>query len=170
MIPLLENWPVGEPVSAISLMQPWACAVVDYGKEVENRSRWNYKHRGPVVIHASASRPYAEAFETFLEIAKDEGYTDEDLAGITPESYPVDVFPHGCIVGVANLVEVFTKENPIPDEHPAKDSPWLFDDAGAWLYLTDAMSVQDVPFKGFVGLFKVPYDIAVALKPYTVDT
>jgi hypothetical protein len=166
MIELLDNWPAGEPVPAISLMQPWASAVADYGKDVENRSRWNYKHRGPVLIHASSSRPYSEAFERFIEIAKEDGWSDEALTDITPQSYPAALFPHGCIVAVANLAEVFTKENPPPDDHPASGSPWLFEDAGAWLYITDVVSVQEVPFKGFVGIFKVPYDIASALQPW----
>ena len=81
----------------------------------------------------------------------------------------VDLFPHGCIVGVANLVEVFTANNPPPADHPMNESPWRFPTAGAWLYLTDAISVQDVTFKGFVGLFKVPYEVASALKPWPND-
>jgi hypothetical protein len=105
VIDLLKTWPVGEPVPAISLMQPWASAVADYGKDCENRSKWPFKHRGPIIIHASRTRPYMEDFEEFKKIAKEDGWTDEDLSDIAEDSYPLDLFPHGCIVGVANLAE-----------------------------------------------------------------
>ena len=150
-------------------MQPWASAVVDYGKDVENRSKWPFKHRGPIIIHASKSRPYGEDFKRFKEIAKEDGWSDEDLSDITEDSYPLDLFPHGCIVGVGDLAEVYTAKNPPPADHPMHESPWRFSTAGAWLHLTDVVSVQDVPYKGFVGLFKVPYEIAAALKPWPDD-
>ncbi len=147
-------------------MQPWASAVADYGKDVENRSRWHFKHRGPVLIHASATKPTLESFEAFLAIAKKDSWADEDLPDISDGTYPTDLFPHGCIVGIANLVDVFTPKNPPPVDHQVNQSPWKFADANAWLYLTDVVSVQEVKFKGFVGLFKVPYEIASALEPW----
>ncbi len=165
MIELLKNWPVGQPVPAISLRQPWASAVVDYSKDVENRSRWPFKHRGPIIIHASATKPTLEDFETFLKRAKDDDWGEEDLPDISSGTYPVELFPHGCILGLARLVDVFTPASPPPDDHEVNKSPWKSPDAGAWLYVTDPISVQDVPFKGFVGLFSVPYEIASALEP-----
>jgi hypothetical protein len=172
MIDLLKNWPVGEPVPAISLMQPWASAVADYGKDVENRKRRPFKHRGPIVIHASRTRPYAEDFQLFLKLAKENGSSEEDLVGIiNPDSsYSPETFPHGCIVAVANLVDVFSRTNPPPEDHPMNESPWKFADAGSWLYLTDVTSVKDVDSKGFVGLFKVPYEIASKLEPFSDTT
>ena len=40
-------------MKALSLRQPWAWAVVEAGKDVENR-RWNTKFRGDFLIHAAS--------------------------------------------------------------------------------------------------------------------
>ena len=40
---------------AVSIHQPWAWAILNAGKDVENRS-WRTHHRGPILIHASATR------------------------------------------------------------------------------------------------------------------
>ena len=43
------------------------------------------------------------------------------------------------------------------------------DDAGFWLHLSDIVPCEPVPFKGQVGLFKVPYDVAASLRDLKVD-
>jgi hypothetical protein len=76
MLDLLKNWPVSKAVPAISLRQPWASAVTDFGKDVENRNRWPFKHRGPLIIHASSTKPFLD-FQRFIELTKSSGYTHE---------------------------------------------------------------------------------------------
>ncbi len=41
-------------METISIQQPWAWLIVSgqAGKDIENRTRWHYKHRGRVQIHA----------------------------------------------------------------------------------------------------------------------
>ena len=133
MIDLLKNWPVGEPVPAISLRQPWASAVAFFSKDIENRSNWPFKHRGPLIIHASKTVPYGEDFERFIELAREADFTDEDLEGISANSYRSGLFPQGYILGVANLAEVFRNGDTIPDEHPVHESRWKSTDAKYWL-------------------------------------
>lgn len=58
---------------AISLRQPWATAVLFFGKDVENRSKWHFKHRGPLIIHASKSLPYRDDIESFVKRAREDG-------------------------------------------------------------------------------------------------
>ena len=41
----------------LTVRQPWAWAIIQVGKDVENRS-WPTKHRGPLLIHVGS------AFET----------------------------------------------------------------------------------------------------------
>jgi hypothetical protein len=41
-------------MKAISIKQPWAWAICNAGKDVENRD-WHTNYRGPVLIHASKS-------------------------------------------------------------------------------------------------------------------
>ena len=47
-------------VKAVSVVQPWADAILYYGKNVENRKWWKARYRGWLVIHASSTRPRPE--------------------------------------------------------------------------------------------------------------
>jgi len=40
-------------IKALTIRQPWAFAILNLGKDVENRS-WRTRHRGPLLIHAAA--------------------------------------------------------------------------------------------------------------------
>jgi len=168
MIELLRRWPKDEPVPAISLRQPWATAVLYFGKDVENRSRWPFRHRGPLILHASKTTPHIDDFRRFFDLAKQDGcpqsilkdFKQEVNAGQCPE-----VFLFGCILGVVNLTEVFGPDDEVPDDHPARESPWADEDADYWLYFEDVVRVEAVDFKGAVGMFKVPYEVASTLRP-----
>lgn len=74
-----RDWPIGEPVPAISLRQPWATAVLFFGKDVENRSLWRFKHRGPIIIHASKSVPYQNEIEACVRCAREDGVDEKSL-------------------------------------------------------------------------------------------
>lgn len=163
MIEILKNWPAGAPVPAISLRQPWAVAVIFFGKDIENRSNWPYKHRGPLIIHASKSKPNLQDVEGMVKCAREDGVEDQDMEVFIAGSYP-EWLPLGEIVAVANLADVFGPDNNPAEEHPAAGSPWATNAANYWLYLTDVAPVKPVPFKGFVGMFKVPYDVAASLE------
>jgi upstream activation factor subunit UAF30 len=164
---LLRDWPKGEPVPAISIRQPWAAAVVWLGKDVENRSRWLFKHRGPLLIHASSADFDASDVKTMLEIARDDGVPASVLKAFSPTKHTAEAYAQGDIVAVVRLADVFGKEGDLPEGHPAADSPWASDDAGYWLYLTDVEPCVPHPFKGQVGLFSVPYEVAKSLAPFS---
>ena len=42
-------------MKCLSILQPWAWAIIHGGKDVENRT-WRTAYRGPLLIHASLSR------------------------------------------------------------------------------------------------------------------
>jgi hypothetical protein len=46
--------PVNEEMTALSIQQPWAWAILHAGKDIENRT-WNPQYRGELAIHASAT-------------------------------------------------------------------------------------------------------------------
>lgn len=165
LIDILKHWPINEPVPTISLRQPWASAVLYFGKDVENRTRWPFKYRGPLIIHASKSQPFAEDVRAFLDCAREDGATDEELRGISPERLPADVAIGGYIVGVVNLVDVFCDTRPAPPDHPIFASPWRLESSPYSLYLENAIAVQPLCARGSLGLFKTPYDIAASLTP-----
>jgi hypothetical protein len=163
VISLLKGWPAGEPVPAISIRQPWAAAVVWLNKDVENRSQWRFKYRGPVLIHASKAAIYAEDVDEVVKKAREAGAPESALKDFV-EAEGSDVFAQGSIVGVACLTDVFGEADELPEDHPVNGSPWVKDDAPYWLYLADPVPCVPVPFRGQVGLFKVPYDVAMSLR------
>jgi hypothetical protein len=163
---LLRDWPKGEPVPAISIKQPWAAAVAFLGKDVENRSRWLFKYRGTVLIHASGAKFYAEDVEAMLKIARDDGVPEDVLENFTPTGYKEGLYAQGAIVAVARLEDVFAESDEIPEDHPAAGSPWASDEAGYWLHLSDVEPCSPLAYKGQVGLFKVPYEVASLLTPF----
>jgi len=165
MLDILKTWPKGEPVPAISIRQPWASLAAWGIKDVENRSGWRYKHRGPLIIHASKTGPYLDDIEEARKLAKRDKVDREFLDWMHPDRFEETVFPGGAIVGVAILHDVFGPDDDIPEDHFSRVSPWASEEANYWLYLEDAVPLAPVPFSGRVGLFKVPYAIARRLKP-----
>ena len=163
---LLKDWPKGEPVPAISIRQPWAAAVVWLGKDIENRNHWIYKYRGPLIIHASASKFSADDLIEMLAIARKDGVPEEELDLFNPDGYVTDLLAQGAIVGVAKLTAVFGEDDELPTDELVADSPWGEDTCEHWLHLTEATPCEPAPFKGRVGLFKVPYEIAMSLRPF----
>lgn len=72
-------------VRGITLRQPWASAVADLGKDVENRT-WATPYRGLLAIHAG------------LRVERDA----VDELGIATDQR----LPRGCIIAVARLSDV----------------------------------------------------------------
>ncbi len=153
MIELLKDWPKGEPVPALSLQQPWASAVAFYGKDIENRSR-NFKYRGPLIIHASSTKPYIGNFDLFIKCAREDGIEEDDLNEIKKlleEGYIPGDFPLGCLLAVANLADCFRPGQTMPPDHPAAESPWV-EEGYNWLYFDDAVPIVPFEYKGVVGI------------------
>ena len=84
-------------VRVLSIQQPWAWAIVEGYKRVENRT-WTTKHRGAVLIHAGANVRGPEDFESLRR--------KHHLRA--PSRSEID---RGCIVGVAELIDVVTRKN-----------------------------------------------------------
>lgn len=53
---------------ALSIRQPWAGAIMWFGKDVENRT-WPMNYRGPILIHASLYEPDWHDFLAVRDIA-----------------------------------------------------------------------------------------------------
>ena len=172
MLEIFRGHRAGQPVPAMSLKQPWAGAVAFLGKDVENRSRWPFKYRGPIIIHASATTPFLEDFERMRKLAEEDGLEADLLEGLDPqneETFLAGLFEMGGIVAVANLVEVFGPDDEVPEDHPVTGSPWVNEEQDYWLYFSEVIPVKPVPFKGAVGMFKVPFEVARELEPFLAD-
>jgi hypothetical protein len=84
-------------VRVLSIQQPWAWAIVEGYKRVENRT-WTTEHRGAVLIHAGANVRGPKDFESLRR--------KHHLRA--PSRSEID---RGCIVGVAELIGVVRRKD-----------------------------------------------------------
>lgn len=118
------------PPKALSIRQPWAWAIINAGKDIENRS-WRTKYRGPVCIHAAKGMTLGEWDEA--------GYFMFRTLGIIPPQKP-DVHMGG-IIGVVDIIDCVSQS----------ESPWFFGDYG--FVLTNHRPVDFIPCRGKLGFF-----------------
>lgn len=149
-------------MKAITVRQPWAQAIATGAKTVENRTRL-YAYRGPFAIHAGTGW-------------SDRGAADDRIAqwhgqrqGFSIPCHPMpleELFPTGVIVAVADLVDVH------PDGGCCR--PWgesSYVEAGGrdrrqitHMVLEGVMQLTEpVPARGWLGLWDVPAELAVAI-------
>jgi hypothetical protein len=125
------------PQIALSVRQPWAHAIAQGWKPVENRSwsrRW-HKHelnfRGAFCIHASTGMTRDEYEEGAAFIAE-RGY-------VCPP--PADLL-RGGIIGVADITGMVK----------GIIHPWFFGPVGLWIQ--NAKPIDFIPASGALGFFK----------------
>ena len=171
-------------MKALSIRQPWAWAICNAGKRVENRAWLSSpgmvgaarKLVGQdILIHAAQSMPRREFEYAKAAISKANG---------TVHVPALAVLPHGAIVAKVKLVDVYDggflghrrhdfgrcslcgKDNPTNGElvrgaplgggQCPKRDPWAMD-GQTWLILDDVRPiVLPVAFKGSLGFFEVP--------------
>jgi hypothetical protein len=129
-------------MKALSIRQPWAWAILYAGKDIENRTR-PFKHRGPMLIQASAYKPSPIDLAEFrmLNARQVEAHTGKPFDEIFPATFTL-----GSIVGVVDVVEVVASSR----------SPWFLGPYG--LVLANARRLQPFGWRGQLGLFDVPDD------------
>jgi len=121
-------------IPALSIKQPWAWAIIDGHKSIENRD-WKNKprYRGPLLIHASKSYDKTGASwinDQFPELRIPNLYVGEGMGGIVGIAYFTDIVRYS-------------------------ESPWFFGPLG--LVLEQAKPLPFFPCKGQLGFFNVDY-------------
>jgi ASCH domain len=116
---------VRQPFKILSIRQPWATLIVQGTKDIENRS-WATSYRGPVLVHASSSRPSRRLLA--------------DVAGRFGVDLQQVELPVGGVIGVTQIIDCV-------DAHP---SPWFEGEFG--FVLNGSCAVPFVPWKGSLGL------------------
>lgn len=174
------------PNRAISIMQPWAHAIVRLGKNVENREKWlGSSFRGPVLIHASKGVGSLDEFDGSCDALRT-ALGNEEAWGEFRDAY-LDLGPSrtrfvrrpratlrcGGIVGRARVVDVIMPgglRHAGPGLPPAQasdrvhelaGSPWYF--GGFALVLADAEPLPFVPCAGALNFWYVPEDVRRAI-------
>jgi hypothetical protein len=120
-------------VRVLSIQQPWAWAIVEGYKRVENRT-WTTKHRGAVLIHAGVNVRGSGDFESL--------WNEHRLHA--PSRSEID---RGCIVGVAELIDVVTPKD-------AKGFGRWFQGPYGWVFRDPVALRKPVKVKGQLGLYR----------------
>lgn len=118
-------------MKAISIQQPWAWAILNAGKDVENRS-WSHNYRGPILIHAGKK-------------------FDQDglyfISGLLRHKMHIPCkseFETGGVVGMVTIKKMV---------RDMEYSPWMF---GPWGWvLEDPKPMDFYPCRGQLGLFNI---------------
>ena len=122
-------------MKALSIRQPWAWAIL-HGKDIENRT-WPTHFVGHFLIHAGKKFDH-DGYIWLLEHRK-------LLNGEIP---PKDSMQRGGFVGKSEVIRCV-------NDHP---SPFFF---GPWGFvLSGSMPTLFVPYRGQLGFFDVPDEIA----------
>jgi len=133
--------PADLPQMALSIRQPWAWAIINAGKDIENRD-WATRFRGPVCIHAAKGMTRNEYSDANYFIQKaigavDQGWLDK-WHGVTASPQRLTF---GGIIGRADIVGCVD----------ASESPWFMGTYG--FVLTNVRPVDFIPVKGALGFF-----------------
>lgn len=156
-------------MKALSIRQPWPWCIFYAGKPVENR---DWQSNSPnmrdarrlmnteILIHAGKGMTRAE-YEGCLDTLHSISVTHPFPAGLVLPAF--EDLPRGGIVGRAQFIGIVSdRVNPddydMPDRRAARLSPWFYGPYG--LVLADAKPTKFIPFKGALGFFDVPDEIA----------
>ena len=126
---------------ALSVRQPWAELIVSGQKRYELRT-WRTSVRGRIWVHA----------------ARTVQWPCVRLAGLSRASLTI-----GAIIGSVEIVDCVPFTSSIAEELRRADAS--FGDVGevtgfAWILAAPERLPQPIPYRGALGLFRVPVDVA----------
>lgn len=177
-------------MKALSIMQPWASAILHLGKRLENRGWQGCSYRGPLLLHASKGvgtiTDFDYAVDDMLANLVLDGCSHEDRSNAIKklgvvnrkrarELYwaPGNEMPRGGIVGVCRVESVippsarsWSAQAKVFDEwvcqggDPKQKRWWM---GGFALVLKDVRPLPFLPWKGALGLFEVPDNVVKPL-------
>ena len=131
--------PTTPPLRCLSFQQPWAWAICIGAKTVENRI-WSTDYRGPVAIHAGASK------QTLNQINRGQKGKKVDPAA----------FKFGAIIGVAELTDV-AEMSPAFEGNVWAAGPYC------WSFKNARLFSEPIPHKGQLKLYSLTEDAAKAV-------
>lgn len=126
-------------MKALTVCQPWAWAIAEGLKRVENRT-WPTSHRGWLLIHAGRSRDW---------------FTPETVAALAEASGRASIpsassMHYGAFVAVARLARCDRLMDSPERDHRFAEGPWC------WLFEDVSRCSWPVPCRGAQGLWEVP--------------
>ncbi|WP_245477586.1 MULTISPECIES: ASCH domain-containing protein [unclassified Mesorhizobium] len=127
------------PDLALSVRQPWVWAILNGGKDIENRD-WPTKIRGRVCLHASQGMTRGE-YEDCLDTIHQISLTHPFPPGLVLPSF--EQLDRGGIIGSVEIVDCVADSR----------SPWFFGRFGFVLRNPELLP-EISPVKGALGFFK----------------
>ena len=137
-------------MKAITLHQPWASLIAAGYKQVETRS-WPTTYRGPIVIHAGRTSP-AEGMTAVDDALR--AVSGQLLGTRVIDDLWRTVYPLGCIVAVADIVDcVRMTEETIAEAGPLERAlgDWRVD-RYAW-ELANVRPIEPIVVRGAQGIW-----------------
>lgn len=131
------------PTRALSLLQPWAWAVLTQGKDIENR-RWPTRFRGPVIIHTG------------------KGYDPEGHEWLVSHGYQVPSgLPRGAFLGEMTITGC--RRPTVEETLGTGGNPWAF---GPWCFPLEDIFAYPEPIlgRGALSFFTVPPEVHEAAR------
>lgn len=126
-------------MKAISIRQPWAWAILNAGKDIENRT-FRTKMNGTVAVHSSQtmSRPYYE--ESVAEIKK---------RAPRVKVPPYEAMSQGAIIGLVDIIGCEAKTK----------SKWHNRGYYGFVLANPRVLRRPIPCRGWLNFWEVPENI-----------
>lgn len=129
-------------MKVLSIRQPYAFAIVEGFKPVENRD-WAHGYRGPLLIHAGQKEERDDVDDVLELCARQSGRPLDELAALYCRRRWL-----GAIVGAARMVDCVRQH----------DSEWFFGPFGFVLVEPIAISAP-VYCRGLLGIYEAGADV-----------
>jgi hypothetical protein len=131
-------------MKVLSVKQPWASLIMEYGKDVDNRSVIT-RYRGPLAIHASQSPAPTREWDYIMDtvIFAIPSKTKQIYRRLTAKPYG---FVCGAILGIVDLVDCL-------DEYADCESKWAEDLSCLFMLKNPRVLKEPIPALGRLGLW-----------------
>lgn len=135
-------------MKALTVKHPWAWAIINGGKDVENRSRPT-KYRGQIYIHAGKSMAF-DAF-TFPALEKAErDYLTRGLRGPFDKINQIDLSTTGMVLGTVDVIDCHHSDDCREKNYC---SEWAMPDHYHWVLANPRPLACPFPETGKLGLW-----------------
>lgn len=127
---------------ALSIRQPWAWAIINGLKGVENRT-WKSNYRGRLFVHAAKYEDLDSVSWVMARAA--------DQLGIATHQAMESYLRHrdlGCVIGEVQMIGCVEGRDARPQD------PWYFGPCG--FVLSDPIRYKPIPCRGHLGIFPLP--------------
>ena len=126
-----------KPTHALTVLQPWAWAIAEGVKTIENRL-WRTNYRGPIYIHAGRKLLPAQLYACGATLK---------ASGSIRELPEFESLPRGVLIAVVDIVDCGRFD----------DDPWAIRATGMWHFRLANVRLlpEPIPKRGQQGLWPV---------------